>query len=119
MASSKTQASKSSDKRKREKADQDESSNKKKRKHGKALKEDTANTPSKTQHVDPKVASSTPSKDKLQASAQKDTFRKPKPLQKWRLSEPMGGRMTDVDPIFSPDEKYVLLHFSLLGSAPC
>lgn len=105
MASSKTQASKSSDKRKREKADPDESSHKKKRKHGKAAKEDTADNPSKSQHGDPNEANPTPSKDRLQASAHKDTFRKAKPLQKWRLSEPMGGRMTNVDPIFSPDEK--------------
>lgn len=109
MASSKTQTSKSPDKRKREKADQDESLHKKKRKHGKAAKEDTADTPSKPQHVDPKEANSTPNKAGIRAKAHKDTLRKSKTLQKWRISEPMGGRMTDVDPIFSPDEKYVLL----------
>lgn len=27
--------------------------------------------------------------------------------QKWRLSDPVGGRMVDIDPIFTRDEKYV------------
>jgi NET1-associated nuclear protein 1 (U3 small nucleolar RNA-associated protein 17) len=26
-------------------------------------------------------------------------------LQRWKMSEPMGGRMSDIDPIFSADEK--------------
>lgn len=29
----------------------------------------------------------------------------------WKVSEPMGGRMADVDPIFTPDERYVNLIF--------
>ncbi|KAA8575645.1 hypothetical protein MFRU_020g00400 [Monilinia fructicola] len=35
----------------------------------------------------------------------------PKPVkdQSWRISEPVGGRMIDADPIFSEDEKYLIL----------
>ena len=27
----------------------------------------------------------------------------------WRVSDPVGGRLLDLDPVFSPDEKYVCL----------
>jgi len=36
-------------------------------------------------------------------SAQNGNHGAPSPL--WRLSEPMGGRMSDIDPMFSRDEK--------------
>ncbi|CAN8101393.1 unnamed protein product [Discula destructiva] len=112
MASSKSQEDKSPDKRKRDKADQDEASHKKKRKHGKALKEDAAATPSKSRHVDPiEATNATSNKDKLQATIPRDTLKEATSLQKWRISEPMGGRMTDVDPIFSADEKYLLVTY--------
>lgn len=109
MASLKSQASKSPDKRKREKTDQDESSHKKKRKHGKPVKEHTAHTPSRPTQADHNKASPTLDKDSLPAKAHTEILREAKTLQKWRISEPMGGRITDVDPIFSIDEKYALL----------
>jgi NET1-associated nuclear protein 1 (U3 small nucleolar RNA-associated protein 17) len=28
-------------------------------------------------------------------------------LASWKLSKPMGGRMLDIDPVFSPDERLV------------
>ncbi|KAK1755009.1 WD40-repeat-containing domain protein [Echria macrotheca] len=30
----------------------------------------------------------------------------------WKLSSPMGGRMLDIDPMFSPDEKYLILAYN-------
>ncbi|KAL2166413.1 hypothetical protein VTG60DRAFT_2795 [Thermothelomyces hinnuleus] len=32
--------------------------------------------------------------------------------QSWRLSKPMGGRMLDIDPIFSPDERHLLITYN-------
>ncbi|KAL2180241.1 WD40-repeat-containing domain protein [Thermothelomyces heterothallicus CBS 202.75] len=32
--------------------------------------------------------------------------------QPWRLSKPMGGRMLDIDPIFSPDERHLLITYN-------
>ncbi|KAL2165307.1 hypothetical protein VTH06DRAFT_604 [Thermothelomyces fergusii] len=32
--------------------------------------------------------------------------------QLWRLSKPMGGRMLDIDPIFSPDERHLLITYN-------
>ncbi len=48
--------------------------------------------------------------------------RPPQPLQKrnnassWRISAPVGGRMLDLDPVFTDEEKSDLLKFS--GSPP-
>lgn len=106
MESSKSQAGKSSsDKRKREKSDQDESSHKKRRKHGKAAKQDPADTPSKRRHIDTNKANPTSNKDHLHPRAHKDVPREAGTLQKWWISEPRGGRMADADPIFTADEK--------------
>lgn len=106
MASSRSQASKSSDKRKRDGADRSESSHKK-RKQGKSAKEGLADTPSKPRHVEHVEDDLISSREKLAASAHADILRDAKAHQKWRVSEPMGGRMSDVDSIFSADEKYV------------
>lgn len=106
MASSKSQASKSSDKRKRDKADQDEPAQKKKRKQGKAAKEDPADMPLESNHMD-HVEDDPTNKEELEASVHNKALRHAKALQKWRISEPMGGRMSDIDPIFSADEEYV------------
>lgn len=105
MASSRSQASKSSDKRKRDKADQDESSHKKKRKHGLAAKDDLANTPSKSRHMDHVEGVSASKKKGVDTIASEDILAKAKTLPKWRVSDPMGGRMSDIDSIFTADEK--------------
>ncbi|KAJ4407825.1 NET1-associated nuclear protein 1 [Gnomoniopsis sp. IMI 355080] len=112
MASSRSQASKISDKRKRDKADQDESSHKKKRKQGLAAKEDPDNTPSrKPRHMDHAEGGSVSTQDVLGTGVEDDIFREAKTLQKWRVSDPMGGRMSDVDSIFSADEKHLLVTY--------
>lgn len=117
MASSRSQASKSSDKRKRDKADQDESSHKKKRKQGLVAEEDLANTPSKSRHMDNVKTRSASKQQAIDPSVHDNTLGEAKSLQKWRISEPMGGRMSDIDSIFSADEKYILSH-PLPGKAP-
>lgn len=118
MASSRSQASKSSDKRKRDKADQDESSHKKKRKQGLA-KEDPADTPSrKSRHMDHVEDASVPNQQALGDSTHNGILGERKTLQKWRVTEPMGGRMSDVDSIFSADEKYIIPN-ACPGNAPC
>jgi NET1-associated nuclear protein 1 (U3 small nucleolar RNA-associated protein 17) len=116
MASSKPQSGKGVDKRKREKIDQEDSSHKKKRRQKHEHGQD--GTPS----ASPKRRSAAPVTGEQQASEEdsafRDVFSKHKPrsqangesnksqaLQKWRISEPMGGRMSDIDPIFSADEK--------------
>lgn len=39
-----------------------------------------------------------------------DILAKAKSLPKWRVSDPMGGRMSDIDSIFTADEKYTISH---------
>jgi NET1-associated nuclear protein 1 (U3 small nucleolar RNA-associated protein 17) len=111
MASSKSQSSKGVDKRKREKIDQEDSSHKKKRRQ----KQQEDGTP----RASPKRKAAPPEQHASEEDPTfKDLFSKHKPrsqsngesnkskaLQKWRISEPMGGRMSDIDPIFSADEK--------------
>lgn len=117
MASSKSQASKGVDKRKREKLDQEDSSHKKKRRQKHQDKHDE--TPS----ASPRKKAAAPAAEDQHGSEDDSTFNdlfskhnkprtqsngestKAKILQKWRISEPMGGRMSDIDPIFSADEK--------------
>lgn len=117
MASSRSQSSKGVDKRKREKIDQEDPSQKKKRRQ-KQQQDDQDGTP----RASPKRKAAAPVAEEQDApdedSAFKDLFSKHKPrpqsngestrskaLQKWRISGPMGGRMSDIDPIFSADEK--------------
>lgn len=117
MASSKSQSSKGVDKRKREKIDQEDPSQKKRRRQ-KQQQDNEDGTP----RASPKRKSAAPAEEEELASednsAFNDLFSKHKPrsqpngesakskaLQKWRISEPMGGRMSDMDPIFSADEK--------------
>lgn len=116
MASSKSQSSKGVDKRKREKIDQEDSSHKKKR------RSKQQDTPEGTPRATPKRKASAPVAEEQHASERDSAFNnlfskhkprsqsngesnKSKALQKWRISEPMGGRMSDIDPIFSADEK--------------
>lgn len=106
MASSRSQASKSPDKRKRDKTDHDESSHTKKRKHGLAAKADLANTPSKSRHMGHVEGVSVSNQKNPKTSAPEDILAKAKTLPKWSVSSPMGGRMSDIDSIFSADEKY-------------
>lgn len=105
MASTRSQLSNGSEKRKRDKAEPDESSHKK-RKHGKAKKkdEDAADTPSRAGDADAVEGHSIINRGGLASQANGDILAV-KSLQKWRISEPMGGRMSDIDPIFSADEK--------------
>ncbi|KAJ0122170.1 sporulation protein [Diaporthe amygdali] len=123
MASSKSQASKGVDKRKREKLDQEDSSHKKKRRQKHQDKHDE--TPS----ASPRKKAAAPAAEDQHGSEDDSTFNdllskhnkprtqsngestKAKTLQKWRISEPMGGRMSDIDPIFSADEKSLLVAY--------
>ncbi|KAK3341366.1 WD40-repeat-containing domain protein [Lasiosphaeria hispida] len=34
------------------------------------------------------------------------------PSAAWKVSNPMGGRMLDIDPIFSPDEQYLIITYN-------
>lgn len=99
MASSRSQSSKGVEKRKRDKVDQEDSAQKKKRRSDKATadKNETVSTPSRNGDAT----------DSLEGGADtlNESVYETKALQQWRISEPMGGRMSDVDPIFSDDEK--------------
>jgi len=44
----------------------------------------------------------------LEKSASKVT--KKKATELWKISEAIGGRLINVDPVFTPDEKYNFLH---------
>ncbi|EAQ93465.1 hypothetical protein CHGG_01700 [Chaetomium globosum CBS 148.51] len=33
-------------------------------------------------------------------------------LASWKLSKPMGGRMLDIDPVFSPDERHLIITYN-------
>ncbi|KAI3395097.1 hypothetical protein diail_1777 [Diaporthe ilicicola] len=122
MASSKSQASKGADKRKRDKVDQEETSQKKKR------RQKPQDKPDETPRTSPKrkaaAVAATEQRGSEEDSTFNDLFSKNKPrsqpngdsakakaLQKWRISEPMGGRMSDIDPIFSADEKFLLIAY--------
>lgn len=108
MAHSRSQASKGSEKRKRDKADLEDSSHKK-RKHGKADKAKAKGNAADEEFVDTGDADSVAG-DSISNRGGRDTRENgdrlaTKALHKWRISEPMGGRMSDVEPIFSADEK--------------
>lgn len=104
MASSRSQTSKGVEKRKRDKAEQDEVSQKKRR-QGKADKQETASTPSRNGDATDSVENgSVTNRGGLESRLNGNSF-ETKILQRWTMSEPMGGRMSDVDPIFSADEK--------------
>lgn len=106
MASSRSQSTKGVEKRKRDKVDQEESAQKKKRRPTEAAAAAAAAAADKSETP----ARSGDATDPLDGS-RLDTFasgtaqHEAKVLQQWRISEPMGGRMSDVDPIFSQDEK--------------
>lgn len=111
MASSKSQSSKGVDKRKREKIDQEDSSHKKKRRQQQQedSQDGTPRASSKRKAKAPVAEEDSTfndlfSKHKPRSQSNGDS-NKTKALQKWRISEPMGGRMSDIDPIFSIDEK--------------
>lgn len=105
MASSRSQASKGSEKRKRDKTEHDESAHKK-RKHGKARKEEerATDTPSRAGDADGVDGHSIINRSGLGSRVNGDIFAV-KSVQKWRIADPMGGRMSDIDPIFSAGEK--------------
>lgn len=117
MASSKSQASKGVDKRKREKVDQEDPSHKKKRRQKQQQDQDgtpraspkrkpAASSAAEEQHASEEDSTFTDlfSKHKPRSQSNGEST-KSKALQKWRISEPMGGRMSEIDPIFSADEK--------------
>lgn len=101
MASPRSQSTKGVEKRKRDKVDQEDMAQKKKRRSAKAAAADknetTASTPSKNGDARDSLEGGT--------STLNGSVYSTKALQQWRISEPMGGRMSDVDPIFSDDEK--------------
>lgn len=100
MASSRSQSTKGVEKRKRDKVDQEDMAQKKRRSAKAAAadkNETTTSTPSRNgDATDPLEGG---------ASTLNGSVYSTKALQQWRISEPMGGRMSDVDPIFSDDEK--------------
>lgn len=104
MASSRSQASKGSEKRKRDKADLDESLLKKKRRSAKADKAKAKEEAADGGDANGAPDESTINRGGLEPRASGDIL-ETKTLHKWRISEPMGGRMSDVEPIFSADEK--------------
>lgn len=105
-SSSKSQANKGVEKRKREKADQDETSQKKKRRHrNEGKQEQPAGTPSKSKGDATTPANQPTCSPVKHPSYTNGEIQEAKALQRWRIAEPMGGRMSDVDPIFSADEK--------------
>lgn len=103
MASSRAQASQGIEKRKRDKADPDASSYKKRR-QGKVEKEAVAGATPRKGNANGAINEVTSRRGGLDSRPKDDIIRE-KSLQNWRISEPMGGRMSDVDPIFSADEK--------------
>lgn len=103
MASSRAQASQGIEKRKRDKADPDASSYKKRR-QAKVEKEAVAGATPRKGNADGAIDEVTTSQGGVESRSKGDIFRENN-LQSWRISEPMGGRMSDVDPIFSVDEK--------------
>ncbi|ROV93409.1 hypothetical protein VMCG_08378 [Cytospora schulzeri] len=120
MASTpRSQASKAIEKRKREKTDQEDSTPKRKRRPAHADKQDE--TPSALSKRKGKVAAAADEQDeseeettitlveRLARSNGDDS--EAKALQRWKMSEPMGGRMSDIDPIFSADEKFLLVAY--------
>lgn len=98
MASSRSQSNKGVEKRKRDKVEQEDSAQKKKRRQGKvaADQNEPASTPSRNGDATGSLVSGT---------SVNGSFYETKALQQWKISEPMGGRMSDVDPLFSEDEK--------------
>lgn len=44
-------------------------------------------------------------KDRTVQSSGKESKKKGVKVAKWNVSDPLGGQMLDVDPVFSPDEK--------------
>lgn len=114
MASTpRSQASKAIEKRKREKADQEDSSHKRKRRNGHSDKQEE--TPSALSKRTGKVVAAADEQDasendsiftlvRRDAQANGDAP-EAKVAQRWKMSQPMGGRMSDIDPIFSADEK--------------
>lgn len=113
MASTpRSQASKAIEKRKREKADLEDSSHKRKRRQGHGDKQEE--TPIALSKRKGKVAAADEQNGVEADSALSlvnheaqinGSALEVKNLQRWKMSEPMGGRMSDIDPIFSADEK--------------
>ncbi|KUI70680.1 U3 small nucleolar RNA-associated protein 17 [Cytospora mali] len=119
MASTpRSQASKAIEKRKREKTDQEDSSHKRKRRPAQGDKQEES--PSASSKRKGKVAAAdeqdgfedelTLNLVKREAQANGDAS-ETTALQRWKISEPMGGRMSDIDPIFSADEKFLLVAY--------
>lgn len=117
MASTpRTTSTKTVEKRKREKSDLDGASQKKKRKHKKDEKETDDVKPTTERRGDIAIvengvtldddatSSIFARKTKLNGEVSQNTKNK-SAAQTWRISEPMGGRMADVDPIFTADEE--------------
>lgn len=108
MASSRSQTStKGVEKRKRDKVDQEDAAQKKKRRQGKVAADpnDTASTPSRNGDATDFVEGKADIHQEALGASVNGSAYETKVLQQWRISEPMGGRMSDVDPIFSDDEK--------------
>ncbi|KAK4242646.1 WD40-repeat-containing domain protein [Achaetomium macrosporum] len=105
-------------KRKREPKDDPLLSQKKHRRksksklEGNTIAEDTANA--NGEHTPSSVAVPPVDGDLelLDASSQPPTGRVCGKLSSWKVSKPMGGRMQDIDPIFSPDERYLIVTYN-------
>ena len=70
----------------------------------KVEKEAVAGTTSRKGNADSTVKPVNGSQKGAESRSKGDILQE-KALQNWTISEPMGGRMSDVDPIFSADEK--------------
>lgn len=107
MASSRAQSTKGVEKRKRDRIDQEDPAQKKKRRPGKtaADKNERASTPSRNGDATESLEGGADTHHETLGASVNGIARETKSLQQWRISEPMGGRMSDVDPIFSDDEK--------------
>lgn len=114
MASTpRSQASKAIEKRKRERTDPEDATPKRKRRPAHADKQE--GTPSALSKRNGKVVAAADEQDDSEGETTITLVERlarsngdapeTKALQRWKMSEPMGGRMSDVDPIFSADEK--------------
>ncbi|KAJ9130415.1 U3 small nucleolar RNA-associated protein 17 [Pleurostoma richardsiae] len=93
------------EKRKREKADLGETSHKKKRRERKSV-EQSANSASLA--VDTQELTKYGSEGQINGTGT-EGISSPPP---WKVLEPMGGRMSNIDPIFSEDGKYIIITYN-------
>jgi NET1-associated nuclear protein 1 (U3 small nucleolar RNA-associated protein 17) len=93
-------------KRKREPKDERSLSQKKhRRRSASKLQEDAANTIDDSTPRSALVQNSTSDLELTDASPELTGPLVPARFESWKVSKPMGGRMLDIDPVFSPDER--------------